>query len=90
MDYIVVAIVSGVVVPIVVAAAWSLALRSHGAVDLIDRATGGGPLDLQAPVTTPPANACRSCGTPYPRASSAVFCRHCGRRLKDAPRGLRH
>jgi hypothetical protein len=85
MDPIVVAVVSGVVVPIVAVGAWALALRSEGAADLLDRATGSGPLDLHAP-DAPTANACPSCGTPYSRASNAVFCRHCGHRLKDARR----
>ena len=83
MDSITVAIVSGVVLPIVAAAAWTLALRSEGAADLLDRATGNGPLDLHAPDAPPTVPTCPACGTPYPRASHVVFCRHCGHRLKD-------
>lgn len=80
MDSIVVALFSGVIAPIVAVSVWMLASRSEGAVDLLDRATGG-PLDEQAPVVRSWANACRSCGMGYPIASSAAFCRHCGRRL---------
>ena len=85
MDSLTVAIVSGVVVPIVAAAAWTFAFRSDGAGGLFDRAMGNGPLDVP-PVDAPPnMSACHSCGAPYPPVSNAVFCRHCGHHLKDAP-----
>lgn len=85
VDSIVVAVVSGVVAPIVAVAAWAVALRSDTAAELISRATGAGPIDHMAPDAPPASFACGSCGKPYPPTSSAVFCRHCGRRLKDDP-----
>jgi hypothetical protein len=85
MDSIVVAVVSGIVASIV-AVAVSTAFRSEIAAHLLDRAPGGGPRDLQAPVATRAANACPACGAPYPAASIASFCRHCGQGLRDAPR----
>jgi hypothetical protein len=79
MDPIVVAIVSGVVAQIVVAAVWIIGVRT--AASLVPR-TDGDSLRLERPIVPGAGDACRRCGNPYPPGSKAVFCRRCGQLLK--------
>jgi hypothetical protein len=85
VDAILVAIVSGTLATIVAAAAWTVVARSDRILVRSPDRDAGESFEPELPLAPTTGNACATCGTPYPEATEAAFCRNCGNPLKEGP-----